>query len=224
MSNMADFRFDSSYYDEDEIGKALVDAAKGFARTDDPSQEGDASGWASRLIEAAVAAGMAEAAGRAVGKLLLSDDAAQVDLGARLQLSHKVVGAEDMLAAMTRLRGRGDWAHVRLLATPLSAMVLAGPAGYDRALRDFAADKDTREKLMKLYLRYDRKWVALNVKALIPGEAGEAESLLFWGLRGLLRADVEAVERDLTPVLGALPKDAAQAVTAQIKQALSEAR
>lgn len=220
---MASLHFDGFDYDEADLEATLRDAAHGFARTDHASQEGDAAGWASRLVAAALGSSLAEAAGRAVGKLLLSDDPREVELGAQLQLSHKAASGADTLLAMQRLHQQGARSQLKVLATAMTHLVRVGRFPYTKKLRRFADDPDARDSLMKLFLTLDRTWVKKNVATLLPSDPAQVESVLFWALRDLDRSEIEAVQRDLGPALSALPPAVAQAVSAQIAQALGEA-
>lgn len=220
---MGSLHFDSDDYDEATLEAALRDAAQGFARTDDPSQEGDAAGWASRLVAAARSSSLAEAAGRAIGKLLLSDDPREVELGVQLQQSHRAASGDDTLLAMQRLHRRGERAQLQVLATAMTHLVRAGHFPYTKKLRRFTDDPETRDSLMKLFLTLDRAWVKKNVATLFPSDPAQAEAVIFWGLRGLDPAEIQAVQRDLEPALSALPPAVAQAVSARMAQSLQEA-
>ncbi|MCS6915434.1 MAG: hypothetical protein RMK29_07560 [Myxococcales bacterium] len=220
---MAFLHFDGATYDESDLEAALRDVARGFARTDHPSQDGDATGWASRLVAAALSSPLAAAAARAIGRLLLSDDSREVELGVQLQLSHKAASGADTLLAMQRLHQRGERAQLKVLSTVMAHLVRSGRFAYTEQLRHFADDPEARDSLMKLFLTLDRSWVRKNIAALFPSDPAEAQAAMFWGLRGLSRAEIEAVQADLEPALSALPPAVAQAVSAQMVHSLGEA-
>lgn len=140
----------------------------------------------------------------------------------QLQLSHKAASGDDTLLAIERLHHQGTRSQLKVLATAITHLVRAGRFPYTKKLRRFADDPDTRASLMKLFLTLDRAWAKKNVASLFPPDPAQAEAVIFWGLRGLDPAEIKAVQRDLGPALSALPPAVAQAVSAQIAQALGE--